>query len=287
MHVGPPLHPWRGPLHIWLGLWEKRIPHLQWALHRYRSFSSLCSNNSKSSQEILLTQSTTPTTLISNTQHQICAACEGNAHSMSKAEVTSSSFKRSYSRHQQQWIRVPWSSRMQVSINPREGDRKKLYPALALKEKCVPQTVSWTWDGAYATNTTSAQTGSEVSLTYSQAFKKPLDQVMRLAATTTLTLLTIFLEISIILKQTSAWLPAWRHVEKMVTCWQGWGGYLTQKLVHNLQLQRSSVLPLRQCGAPHWVFGGVGYVWRGMSSFGMDGNTLCRPLGNDHVWALW
>ena len=132
----------------------------------------MCSNNSKSSQEILLTQSTTPTTLISNTQHQICAAFGGDAHYMSKAEVTSSSFKRSYSGHQQQWIRVPWSSRMQVSINPKGGERTKLFPALALKEKCVPQTVSWTWDGAYATNTTSAQPCSEVSLTYSLAFNK-------------------------------------------------------------------------------------------------------------------
>ena len=81
--------------------------------------------------------------------------------------------------------------------------KTKLFPVLARKEKFEQPTVSWTLVWANATNTTSAQTGSEVSLTFSpMPLNKSFVQVMCLVATTTLSPLTIFLEISIILKQT-------------------------------------------------------------------------------------
>ena len=78
-----------------------------------------------------------------------------------------------------------------------------IYDVPARKEKSELPTVSWTTGWASATNTTSAQTGSEVSFTFLLDFDKAFfDQVISLAATTTLFHLIIFPEISTILRQT-------------------------------------------------------------------------------------
>ena len=113
--------------------------------------------------------------------------------------------------------------RRQISSFGKQGEvlEKNIFLVLAGKEKFERPTVRWTWVLAFATNTTSAQAGSEVSFTFLLDFHKAFfDQVISLAATTTLFHLIIFPEISTILRQTWALLPAWRHAGKMVSCWQ-------------------------------------------------------------------
>ena len=170
MHVRPSLHPRRGPLHFRLWLWEKRISHLQRTLHRYHP-------SCQRVQPILnvprscfwhrsLPQQYWPQILniryvLRSKVIQMCV--KSSCFILCFLEEL---LQKSTAMNMGALVLKNASEYIQEK-KPEQNVKTKWFLVLARKEKFVQPTVSWTRGWANATNTTSAQTGSEVSPTFS------------------------------------------------------------------------------------------------------------------------
>ena len=169
MHARPPLHPWRGPLHFGLGLWEKRIPHLQWTLHWYypscRCVQTTLNVPRRYFWHHWLPQQYWPQIL--NIRYVLRSKVNTNVCQKQLFHIVLFRGAIAEINSYEYGCLGPQECKW---VDPRERIEtifeEKLFPILARKEKFVRPIVSLTGEWESATNTTSAQTGSEVSLTF-------------------------------------------------------------------------------------------------------------------------